>query len=73
VRSTRSANTLLNIRSLTLKLALEEIGAENSRAGIGKTYRVFNYTTILERRRATGVTGGSAAKGRSGETTGRPK
>jgi hypothetical protein len=48
-------NCRLNIRSLTLKLALEETGAENSRAGIGKTYRVFNYTTILERRRATGM------------------
>jgi hypothetical protein len=48
-------NCRLNIRSLTLKLALEEIGIENSRAGIGKTYRVHSYTTILERRRAAGM------------------
>jgi len=48
-------NCRLNIRSLVQKLALEEIGAENSRAGIGKTYRVYSYVTILTRRRAAGL------------------
>src|SRR5215831_18119571 len=48
-------NCRLNIRSLILKLALEEIGAENSRAGIGKTYRAYSYTAILERRRSAGM------------------
>jgi hypothetical protein len=44
-----------NIRNLIAKLALEEISPENSRAGIGKTYRVYSYAAILERRRAAGL------------------
>lgn len=48
-------NCRLNIRSLVKKLAVEEIGAEDSRAGIGKTYRVYSYTAILLRRRAAGM------------------
>jgi len=48
-------NCRLNIRSLVKKLALEEIGAEDSRAGIGKTYKVYAYSAILARRRAAGM------------------
>jgi hypothetical protein len=48
-------NCRLNIRSLVKKLALEEIGAEDSRARIGKTYKVYAYSAILSRRRAAGM------------------
>jgi hypothetical protein len=48
-------NCRLNIRTLVKKLALEEIGAEDSRASIGKTYKVYSYTAILARRRAAGM------------------
>jgi hypothetical protein len=48
-------NCRLNIRTLVKKLAIEEIGAENSREGIGKTYRIYSYSAILERRRAAGL------------------
>ena len=48
-------NCRLNARSLVRKLAIEEIGEENSRASIGKTYRVFSYSAILQRRKAAGL------------------
>jgi hypothetical protein len=48
-------NCRLNIRSLVKKLALEEIGLEDSRNGIGKTYRIFSYGAILQRRKAAGM------------------
>lgn len=48
-------NCRLNIRTLVKKLALEEIGAEDSRARIGKTYKVYAYAAILSRRRAAGM------------------
>jgi hypothetical protein len=48
-------NCRLNARSLVRKLAIEEIGEENSRACIGKTYRVFSYSAILQRRKAAGL------------------
>jgi hypothetical protein len=48
-------NCRLNIRTVVKKLALEEIAAENSRAGIGKTYRVYSYGPVLARRRAAGM------------------
>lgn len=48
-------NCRLNIRTLVKKLALVEIGAEDSRASIGKTYRVYSYSAILSRRRAAGM------------------
>jgi hypothetical protein len=48
-------NCRLNIRSLISKLALEEIGEENSRAGIGKTYRLYSYSAILQRRKQAGL------------------
>lgn len=48
-------NCRLNIRSLKKKLALAEVGSEDSRAGIGKTYKVYSYTAILALRRAAGL------------------
>ena len=48
-------NCRLNIRSLKKKLALAEVGPEDSRAGIGKTYKVYSYTAILALRRAAGL------------------
>lgn len=48
-------NCRLNIRSLKKKLALAEVGLEDSRAGIGKTYKVYGYTAILAQRRAAGL------------------
>jgi hypothetical protein len=48
-------NCRLNIRSLVRKLALEELEEENSRASIGKTYLVYNYSAILQRRKAAGM------------------
>ena len=48
-------NCRLNICSLKKKLALAEVGSEDSRAGIGKTYRVYSYSAILAQRRAAGL------------------
>ena len=48
-------NCRLNIRSLAQKLALCETKAEISRDCVGKTYRIYNYTAILERRRKAGL------------------
>jgi hypothetical protein len=48
-------NCRLNVRSLIDKLAVEEIRAENCSSMEGKTYRVYNYSTILDRRRAAGM------------------
>ena len=48
-------NCRLNIRSLKKKLALAEVGPEDSPAGIGKTYKVYSYTAILAQRRAAGL------------------
>lgn len=48
-------NCRLNVRNLIEKLAVEEIQAENCSAMEGKTYRVYSYSAILERRRAAGM------------------
>ena len=48
-------NCRLNIRSLKKKLALAEVGLEDSRAGIGKTYKIYSYTAILAQRRSAGL------------------
>jgi hypothetical protein len=48
-------NTKRNCQSLIDKLALEQLSDENSRESIGRTYRVFSYKSILERRRAAGM------------------
>jgi hypothetical protein len=44
-----------NIRSLVQKLAIEVIGAENSAIKQGKTYRVYGFQTVLERRKTAGL------------------
>ena len=44
-----------NLRSLEKKLALEVIAGENSASREGKTYRVYAYHVILERRRQAGL------------------
>jgi hypothetical protein len=44
-----------NLRKLLEKLAVELLAEENSATRTGKTYRVFSYKTILERRRAAGM------------------
>ena len=48
-------NTRRNCQSLIEKLALEQLSEENSRESIGRTYRLFSYKAILERRRAAGL------------------
>ena len=48
-------NTRRNCQSLIEKLALEQLSEENSRESIGRTYRLFSYKAILERRRAAGM------------------
>jgi len=44
-----------NLRSLEKKLAIEVIAGENSASREGKTYRVYAYSVILERRRKAGL------------------
>src|ERR1051326_8645965 len=48
-------NTRRNCQSLIDKLAMEQLSGENSRESIGRTYRLFSYKAILERRRAAGM------------------
>jgi len=48
-------NTKRNCQSLISKLALEQLAEENSRESIGRTYRVYSYKAIEERRRASGL------------------
>ena len=48
-------NTRRNCQSLIDKLAVEQLSEENSRESIGRTYRLFSYKAILERRRAAGM------------------
>ena len=48
-------NTRRNCQSLIDKLAMEQLSDENSRESIGRTYRLFSYKAILERRRAAGM------------------
>jgi hypothetical protein len=44
-----------NLRSLEEKLAIEPIAEENSHTNTGRTYRVYSFREILERRRARGL------------------
>ena len=44
-----------NLRSLEEKLAIEPIAGENSHTNTGRTYRVYSFREILERRRAAGL------------------
>jgi hypothetical protein len=48
-------NTKRNCQSLIAKLALEQLAGENSRESIGRTYRVYSYKAIEERRQAAGL------------------
>jgi hypothetical protein len=48
-------NTRRNCETLIEKLAIEQLSGENSRESIGRTYRLFSYKLILERRRAAGM------------------
>jgi hypothetical protein len=48
-------NVKKNLRTLEAKLAIEAIAPENSGQRIGKTYRVYSYRAILERRRNAGL------------------
>jgi hypothetical protein len=48
-------NTRRNCQSLIDKLAVEQLSGENSRESIGRTYRLFSYKAILERRRTAGL------------------
>jgi hypothetical protein len=48
-------NVKKNLRNLEAKLAIEAIAPENSGQRIGKTYRVYSYRAILERRRNAGL------------------
>jgi hypothetical protein len=43
------------LKTLEEKLAIEVIGAENSNERTGRTYRVYSFTAILERRRVAGM------------------
>ena len=43
------------LKTLEEKLAIEVIGAENSNERTGRTYRVYSFTAILERRRKAGM------------------
>jgi hypothetical protein len=56
-------NTRRNCQSLIEKLAIEQLSEENSRESIGRTYRLFSYKTILERRRAAGMEWVTRARG----------
>ena len=62
-RATVSSQTRLgdktvkrNLKYLTEKLAIEPLESENSYSNTGKTFRVFSYGQILERRREAGLT-----------------
>ena len=44
-----------NLRSLEKKLAIEVTGSENSATREGKSYRVYNPTVILQRRKQAGL------------------
>lgn len=48
-------NTKLNCNKLVQKLSLEVTAEEDSFRRIGRTYRVFSYGRILERRKAAGM------------------
>jgi hypothetical protein len=49
------SNARINLRSLLAKLAVEEIGEYNCELSQGRTYRIFNETEILRRRREAGL------------------
>ncbi|MEO5953668.1 MAG: hypothetical protein ABIQ44_14470 [Chloroflexia bacterium] len=50
------SNARINLRSLIAKLAIEEYKNYICESSVGRTYRVFNYSEILRRRREAGLT-----------------
>lgn len=50
------SNARINLRSLIAKLAIEEYKHYICESSVGRTYRVFNYSEILRRRREAGLT-----------------
>jgi hypothetical protein len=49
------SNARINVRSLIAKLALQEFRDYNCEKSLGRTYRIFNYSEILKRRREAGL------------------
>jgi hypothetical protein len=49
------SNARINVRSLIAKLAIEEFADYNCERSQGRTYRIFNYSEILKRRREAGL------------------
>jgi hypothetical protein len=49
------SNARINVRGLIAKLAIEDVGEYNCERSIGRTYRIFNYSEILRRRREAGL------------------
>ena len=49
------SNTRINVRTLIQKLAIEEHSSYDCAQSLGRTYRLFNYMEILQRRRAAGL------------------
>jgi methyl coenzyme M reductase alpha subunit len=45
----------LNIRALIRKLAVEEFRSEQCEQKVGKTYRIYNTSSILRRRKTAGL------------------
>jgi hypothetical protein len=49
------SNARINVRSLIAKLAVQEFGGYNCERSVGRTYRIFNYSEILRKRREAGL------------------
>lgn len=49
------SNARINARSLIAKLTIEDFGNYNCERSVGRTYRIFNYSEILRRRREAGL------------------
>lgn len=49
------SNARINVRSLIAKLAIKDLGEYNCERSIGRTYRIFNYSEILRKRREAGL------------------
>ena len=49
------SNARINVRNLIAKLALEETGGYDCERSVGRSYRVFNYSEILKKRREAGL------------------
>jgi len=49
------SNARINVRNLIAKLAIEEFRDYNCERSLGRTYRIFNYSEILKRRREVGL------------------